>query len=467
VDTAVLAQLNDFDPSVRKQAVMALGRSKDPAALPYLAAVVRTDPDPELRDLARKAGQYIQAQTKGAAAPAAEPPAPIQPLSGPAPAAKPPAPPKKPSAFTSNPIDEPDMGYLTRAYSEYEEEDAAALGALGAAAGTVEAAAAAPASPPRGGKRGKTPVRGETYNVSEANQRRAKDILESALTANINNDNARAMRYLYQSLMMDPNLINDGYYAQIAGGVTEAPRDEAIQMIIDQGERKTFIKSQEKAVRDERKNKHLSEARRSNWTAVAVDLLIYMLINILGPLALFFAVAESLGSLDPQLIAELERQGVTAGFSFIVYLPLVVGSAASALASFLIQAAVIHGVARYLLGGVGTFPNLLTRLLGLYNRMLAIIYAISFVAVLATFILQFSPLALCFTLPLVGASLYLGIKTLAVVGEAYDFGVLMGCIAVLAGTLLIVIVTAILSWAAVSTLIQQLQTLIATMPVTP
>jgi hypothetical protein len=454
---------------------MALGRSKDPAALPYLAAVVRTDPDPELRDLARKAGQYIQAQTKGTAAPTAgEPPAPgkvppIQPLAGIAPAAKPAAPPKKPSAFSSDPIDEPDMGYLTRSYSEYEQEDAAALGALGAAAGVAEAAtgADAPAPLPTGGKRGKTPVRGQTYAVSEANQRRAKDILEAALTANINNDNARAMRYLYQSLMMDPNLINDGYYAQIAGGVTEAPRDEAIQMIIDQGERKSFIKTQEKAVRDERKNKHLSEARRSNWTAVAVDLLIYLLINILGPLALFFAVAESLGSLDPALQAELAREGVTAGFSFVVYLPLIVGSAVGALVSLLVQAAVIHIVARYLLGGVGTFANLLTRLLGLYNRMLIVIYGISFVAVIVTFILQFSPLALCFMLPLVGASLYLGIKTLAVVGEAYDFGVLMGCISVLAGTLIITVVTLLLSWAAVSTLIQQFQTLLETMPAMP
>ncbi len=295
MDTAVLAQLNDYDPNVRKQAVMALGRSKDPAALPYLAAVVRTDPDPELRDLARKAGQYIQQATKGSSPGSAGVAPPIQPIStSPAPpAAKPPSEPKKPSAFTSNPIDEPDLGYLTRSYSDYEDEDAAALAALGLTTGAAEAATVeTPATTSaKTDKPGKTPVRGETYVVSEANQKRAKDVLEAALTANINNDNARAMRYLYQSLMLDPNLINDGYYAQIAGGVTQAPRDEAIQMIIDQGERKTFIKTQEKAVYVERKQKHLDETRKSNWLGVAIDELIYLLINIGGPLAILFAVS--------------------------------------------------------------------------------------------------------------------------------------------------------------------------------
>lgn len=460
MDTAILAQLNDFDPSVRKQAVMALGRSKDPAALPYLATVVRTDPDLELRELARKAGQYIQQQNKGSGTLAHTPAPPIQPLS---------AAPKTPPAPPSAPTDEPDMGYLTRSYSDYEDEDAAALAALMAAAGGAETAmpaGSAEIASDKKDKRSKAPVRGETYDVSASNQQRAKDILESALSANIGNDNARAMRYLYQALMLDPNLINDGYYSQIAGGVTGAPRDEAIQMILDQGERKSFIKSQQKAVKDERKSKHLGEARRSTWEAVGVDLLIYLLINILGPLALLFAFSESLHSLSAEMLRELERQGITSGFS-LIYLPLVVASAIIAVVTLLFQAGIIHLVARHLLGGTGTFANLLSRLLGLYNRMFILLYIVSFVAILVSFVLQFSPLALCFTIPLVGIPLYLAIKTLSVVGEAYDFGLLMGCISVLVAGVAISVISALLSWTAVNAAIQQLSALIGSMPLAP
>ncbi|PJF24703.1 MAG: hypothetical protein CUN53_16490, partial [Phototrophicales bacterium] len=53
-------QLRDSNPEVRRRAVIALGRTKDTAALRPLAEVFRTDPDPEVRELARKAGLYIR-----------------------------------------------------------------------------------------------------------------------------------------------------------------------------------------------------------------------------------------------------------------------------------------------------------------------------------------------------------------------------------------------------------------------
>lgn len=56
-----LSQLDDPDPEVRRKAIIALGRQKDPAALGPLAEVYRSDPDPGLRELAQKAGRYIRA----------------------------------------------------------------------------------------------------------------------------------------------------------------------------------------------------------------------------------------------------------------------------------------------------------------------------------------------------------------------------------------------------------------------
>ena len=56
----LIRQLDDADPARRKQAVIALGKSRDASALKPLANVYRSDPEPEIRELARKAGVYIK-----------------------------------------------------------------------------------------------------------------------------------------------------------------------------------------------------------------------------------------------------------------------------------------------------------------------------------------------------------------------------------------------------------------------
>ena len=57
---AYVDQLNDRDPQRRREAIIALGRSKNLAAIPHLSKVFREDPDNELRELARKAATYIR-----------------------------------------------------------------------------------------------------------------------------------------------------------------------------------------------------------------------------------------------------------------------------------------------------------------------------------------------------------------------------------------------------------------------
>lgn len=68
----LIQQLQSPDPDQRREAIMALANTKNRAALQPLAALYRSDPDPALRDLALKAGRYIQ-QTAGPAE-SAEPP---------------------------------------------------------------------------------------------------------------------------------------------------------------------------------------------------------------------------------------------------------------------------------------------------------------------------------------------------------------------------------------------------------
>lgn len=59
VDKALISQLQSLKPSERKDAIMALGRTKDRAAIPHLTAVAENDPEDDLRELARKAAIYI------------------------------------------------------------------------------------------------------------------------------------------------------------------------------------------------------------------------------------------------------------------------------------------------------------------------------------------------------------------------------------------------------------------------
>lgn len=56
----IIRELDNRDPSARINAIKKLAQTKDPAALKPLAAIFRSDPDPDVRETARKAGLYIR-----------------------------------------------------------------------------------------------------------------------------------------------------------------------------------------------------------------------------------------------------------------------------------------------------------------------------------------------------------------------------------------------------------------------
>jgi hypothetical protein len=60
----LIRQLQSPDPAERRNAIIALANTKDPAALKPLATVYRSDPDPALREMALKAGRYIHQQSE-------------------------------------------------------------------------------------------------------------------------------------------------------------------------------------------------------------------------------------------------------------------------------------------------------------------------------------------------------------------------------------------------------------------
>lgn len=60
IDEALI-QIKSPDAETRRQAVIEVGKSKNPSMLPVLAEIYRGDPDANVRDMALKAGQYIRA----------------------------------------------------------------------------------------------------------------------------------------------------------------------------------------------------------------------------------------------------------------------------------------------------------------------------------------------------------------------------------------------------------------------
>lgn len=59
VDRVLVSQLQSLNASQRREAIIALGRTKDRDAIPHLSRVAENDPDDDLRELARKAAIYI------------------------------------------------------------------------------------------------------------------------------------------------------------------------------------------------------------------------------------------------------------------------------------------------------------------------------------------------------------------------------------------------------------------------
>jgi len=170
MDPERLDQLQNPDPAVRRQAIIALGRSKDLAALPELANVYQSDPVPELRELARQAGRYIQQENQPAPEPAPPPP-------------------------------------------DVEPEPPASE----AAPTPVTPTAAVPAEPA----------------ISPADVRRGQAHYRSARSLHEAGEQARAIKELALALHADPGLANEPVFITLASEVLGVPPRAAIRTLLD------------------------------------------------------------------------------------------------------------------------------------------------------------------------------------------------------------------------------------------
>ncbi|MBK8025418.1 MAG: HEAT repeat domain-containing protein [Chloroflexi bacterium] len=435
----LIRQLQDFDPAVRREAIIALGKTKNIEALRPLADIVLKDSDPELRELARKAGIYIQRENSTKIE------EPVRPRRrtpvAPPPPEKPQGPRPRGPVFMAPEVEDPDSGDLVMQSSLTGE-------------------------PTKG------PVRGRNYNVPPDVRKRARAIIENALSDHMTGKPSRAMKNLTEALSLDPNLINDDYFGNIASTVTGLPADQAVQSIVDRGSRERFITSAERSERQRKVDDHLSTVRKTTRTDFAFELAIFCLIMVVGPvIASIIFVQGMSGFLNTVVESNVARDAVLdpaitdfqvqfANVSVLTFIPIALASLVSALLSLFIQMGLIHLIATKLLKGIGTFQHMLTTVLSFYNRLLPVLFVVLALSMVVAFFSQFSIISLCPAIVLIGIAGYIMAKTSGKVGEAYGFGGGLGCVSVLGSVLVLSVLNGVIGYIALQAMGFALQELL-------
>lgn len=199
IDPRIIQLLDSPDVERRKKAVMALAKTKDREALPYLARVYKNDKDPEVRDLARKGGVYIKKHMEEATA--------VQETSyddgGYA---------YEEEDYSSGGYgyddDAADDRYDSRLRYYDEEED-------------VEEAET---------EEDDLPMPSEIH-VTPADVSRAQSYVDQAMDWNVRGNNEKAAQLLQRALRINPRLMHDSYTLSLAATVTGVGGDEAMRIL--------------------------------------------------------------------------------------------------------------------------------------------------------------------------------------------------------------------------------------------
>lgn len=354
-------QLDSFDAEERKRAVIALGKTKDPATLDRLAQVYRTDPDDEVRALALKAGRFIRENA------------------------------------------DVDGG------SSYESESVS------------------------------------SRPVKPADVERARGYLDQALEFSVRGDNAKAVEYLGRAFDYNPTLRNDGMAMGLAADLTQLDSAAAARAIMDRDRRADLIRSLGgKAKRGEKAKR--GGGADVGWNDVVMDLVIYGLANgavifvfmLVGMQSFFQDMmqqsATSPQDFPPELMSFFNNP---AGIGLPSAALCGVGYLLYAIVAVIITSSITHVVATSVLGGDGTIPGLLNKTLLFLTGLSVITSILSFLPYMLTTDPNIaSAVSGISGIVSIGGVIYYG----KLVGDAYDFGMGKGCLALLVGSILIGVV---------------------------
>lgn len=449
----LIDQLGDSNPEVRRRAVIALGRTKDMAALRPLAEVFRTDPDPELRELARKAGLYIRRSQTEEPQETAPPPRSGRTLAELAAAAR--GDDDASDIRAARKIEEArrQREQMERRQREQEQEkpkrafiddDGEVSNAPGARTISIEDYGF---------------VRGKEYVVSPEEKARARKNVDAALTLNMDGKNDKAVKALEAALKGDPNLINDGYFNSVASTVTGKDGDEAIAMLISGERRAEIIKTHQKEAKKQRVEKHMEKVSEGTSRGLAFEIIVYLLINAVFPVLIALILIRGLVDFAGQMIQMVsampdlenasevitELETVAGSFNQSLIPTLAVTAVTSSIGGLMVLAingGITHVIAS-LLGGRGRLIYQLTQVTAVYNKWMPFFYVLTCVVTGLMFVVFPWPL-LCGAIAIPLFLLFIAGKAGQKVGESYAFGSGLGCVAYLIASIITYIVYGII-----------------------
>lgn len=301
--------------------------------------------------------------------------------------------------------------------------------------------------------------------VSERDQERAKQLVDSALSYQIEGERDRALKELSKALEIDPNLENDAFFKSVLSEVTQGDDDAAMAVLEDRSKIEEITKSERKRKQEARAAEHEGEVERSNWSSAGMDLAIYTLILIFATMFLPIVASqaaqrylveqnaawtkyqEAVAANDQSAQAPvLDQSFIDMAQSLSLASPIVgvgmgIGAGIYGLISILITLATTHLAARYLFGGVATFPHLIYKVVSFYNSRLPVFFGLLYITIILTFLLGGSFITVVGFGAVGLYSLFLSLKIISRVGEAYDFGAAKGCMSLIAGSIIVGVIS--------------------------
>lgn len=361
----LVRQLSHPSSEQRIKAIKALAQTKDPAALQYLATVVKTDKDPEVRDFALKAGRYIKKQAAATDEYAAQP--------------------SRASA-----------GWRTSSYLIDEDLP-------------EEPEPTAPEPDPFP----------ENDEVSWEDKEEAKGFVKQAIEYEKKGDNYRAVHFLALALKKNPQLRQDTYTMTVASSVTGLPADEAARKLYK------AASDPSKAKKGKKEGPTWGDALidiviYGVVIAATVGVTIIVLVNLVLAKSPQKVSATPGDPFDPsQLIHQLTSQGM------VYILTVAIGAGVYAVINLVIGYIAIHFTATAMMGGEGSLVGLIRKV----TLYLTGTYAVSFAGIIAGLLLSFanpdlssSIIGLTVVFSLI-ATFFFAVR----VGSNYGFGIGKGC----------------------------------------
>ena len=405
-----IKQLKDRDPEKRKAAIKALARAKSRDALVPLAKMAGDDRDKDIRKLAQKAGAFILHETGGLPAKKGD----------------------------TNPLAPP---------------------------------------PLRLDKKGQ-PIK---VVVDEASERRAAALINEALTANTAGDPGRAMQILARALSMNPNLRSDPYFISVAEAATGRDGEEAIEHLFDDSAREKASQKQAAKLRKDAYAEHLETTSRATWADVAFDMgLLAVALAAVLIIASFIIVQSADGYVNrvnqnrldvvearragrvvadeessnfgkyfkaelnadgnPIYFEEMEpdanflatAQDIASIDALTIFAIGLGGGLAAAFLTFT-AAGIMHGTARSVLRGTGSFRYLVHRVASLLASRTVIYGVLASAGGAAVFFMGGGIATTIVGGALALFTLTVVYKLVTTVGQAYHFGPVKGMVATIAG----------------------------------